>query len=169
MPFDLRHDGRLVRAYRQSLGWSIAELAERASISEKTQLRVEQNSGDPESRTLNRIGAALGIAPVRFIREDVLKHFLADRLAEPGPDDETPFWGSRTTSGVDLIDSRNQLRAHSVCFRGVAVEHLESAMALGTVPVPGHRHPYPVLVGIVLEEQTPARADSDNTTPKERK
>ena len=52
MPFDLRHDGRLVRSYRQSLGWSIAELAERASISEKTQLRVEQNSGDPESGTL---------------------------------------------------------------------------------------------------------------------
>ena len=46
---------------------------------------------------------------------------------------------------------------------------LKSAMARGTVPVPGQRHPYPILVGIVQEEQTPARADSDNTTPKERK
>ena len=167
MPFDLRHGGMLIRAYRQSLGWSIAKLAERASISEKTQGRVEQISGDPESPTLNRIGAALGKAPVHFIREDDLKRFLADRLAEIRPDDATPFWGSGTTSGVDLIDSRNQLRARSICIRGVAVEHLENAIALGTVPAASHPHPYPILVGIVLEQHTSAPADSDNTTDKD--
>lgn len=61
--------GAQIRAARALLGWSAAELAERADVTRFTVQRLEQSEGVPPSRsqTLEEIQRAFEAAGIEFI------------------------------------------------------------------------------------------------------
>ena len=64
-------DGRQVRAARAMLGWSREELLDASGISMSALLRMEGNTTDSRTSTLNKVVKALSLAGIEFVtRED---------------------------------------------------------------------------------------------------
>ena len=61
--------GQQIRSSRAALRLSVQELADLASVGEKTIRRLEEADGVPEAtvRTLNKVAAALSSAGIQFI------------------------------------------------------------------------------------------------------
>jgi transcriptional regulator with XRE-family HTH domain len=58
-----------IRAARGLLGWSAAELSERASVSRRTLVKLEASAGVPQTttRTMEKLREALETAGIEFI------------------------------------------------------------------------------------------------------
>ena len=62
--------GRPVRAARAMLGWSREELLDASGISMSALLRMEGNTTDSRSSTLNKVVKALSLAGIEFVTRD---------------------------------------------------------------------------------------------------
>ena len=63
-------DGRQVRAARAILGWSREELLDASGISMSALLRMEGNTTDSRTSTLNKVVKALSLAGIEFVTRD---------------------------------------------------------------------------------------------------
>ncbi|MBP8219959.1 MAG: helix-turn-helix transcriptional regulator [Aeromonadaceae bacterium] len=63
-------DGRQVRAARAMLGWSREELLDASGISMSALLRMEGNTTDSRTSTLNKVVKALSLAGIEFVTRD---------------------------------------------------------------------------------------------------
>ena len=63
-------DGRQVRAARAMLGWSREELLDASGISMSALLRMEGNTTDSRTSTLNKVVKALSLAGIGFVTRD---------------------------------------------------------------------------------------------------
>jgi len=63
-------DGRQVRAARAMLGWSREELLDASGISMSALLRMEGNTTDSRTSTLNKVVKALSLAGIEFVTPD---------------------------------------------------------------------------------------------------
>ena len=63
-------DGRQVRAALAMLGWSREELLDASGISMSALLRMEGNTTDSRTSTLNKVVKALSLAGIEFVTRD---------------------------------------------------------------------------------------------------
>lgn len=72
--------GARLAALRQERGWTQAQLAEKMGVSVKAVTYYEREVSSPNTRTLARIGQALGVEPAVLLGSPSVKH-----ASRPGP------------------------------------------------------------------------------------
>ena len=63
----IKHEIGLVKAWRQYLGLSQQQVAERAGLSRSTVSRIENSYSTPQGRVLDKLAAAMGILAKQLV------------------------------------------------------------------------------------------------------
>ena len=92
--------GRRVRAARTDLGWTLDQLAQRAGVSRRLLVNVEQGSTNPTIGTLLRLSDALGIGLPALVDTsgDPRAPVTVRRAA-----DQTPVWTSPSGGSATMV------------------------------------------------------------------
>jgi transcriptional regulator with XRE-family HTH domain len=75
--------GRLLAAYREELGWTKTQLAERAGLDPSSVSRLEGGSRTPERSTIDTLAAAMKLTPVERERLLASADFRSDAWNDP--------------------------------------------------------------------------------------
>lgn len=75
--------GRLLAAYREELGWTKTQLAERAGLDPSSVSRLEGGSRTPERGTIDTLAAAMKLTPVERERLLASADFRSDAWNDP--------------------------------------------------------------------------------------
>jgi transcriptional regulator with XRE-family HTH domain len=75
--------GRLLIAYREELGWTKTQLAERAGLDPSSVSRLEGGSRTPERSTIDTLAAAMKLTPVERERLLASADFRSDAWNDP--------------------------------------------------------------------------------------
>jgi transcriptional regulator with XRE-family HTH domain len=75
--------GRLLAAYREALGWTKTQLAERAGLDPSSVSRLEGGSRTPERSTIDTLAAAMKLTPVERERLLASADFRSDAWNDP--------------------------------------------------------------------------------------
>ncbi|HQD01633.1 MAG TPA: helix-turn-helix transcriptional regulator, partial [Dermatophilaceae bacterium] len=92
--------GRRVRGARTDLGWTLDQLAQRAGVSRRLLVNVEQGSTNPTIGTLLRLSDALGIGLPALVDTsgDPSAPVTVRRAA-----DQTPVWTSTNGGSATMV------------------------------------------------------------------
>jgi len=104
----LRSIGAGIRAERKRMGWTMAELAERASLTAGAIGMVERGETDPSLNSLRRIADALGMPMFQFLlgevdRDIVVRRDARVRIAMPAEDIEYELVSSNVAGALEVL------------------------------------------------------------------